>query len=309
MNKFLVCAALGLVLATTEISAKKSCSSFKGKKCEKKGCDWSKTGDAKFKTCKDVAATAVDDSETPVAPVNASVCSEFRRGKGCRNSGCQWTKLEGNKKRTCNVREVEAAAPTGPPTSAPTFSPSATPEPIFAGSWKEEDGCCRDSDAKNIPQGTRFDMTVGANTTEAMAECEGACAETSDCTAFELTTKTKGKKKKGKKMSHICELHNTAIDSTVRATKSCKRAVCHIKQPALAFSCSALRPNRQRQSRDDGREKQQKDNGIDSRRAKRCRRDARTGRCPPNPCPQDGALAAVAIGCTESQWGIEFCQD
>jgi len=226
MNKLLVCAALGLALAVTEISAKQSCSSFKGKKCEKKGCDWSKTGDAQFKTCKDVpedvAASVVD---TPVVQVNANVCSQYRRGKGCRNAGCAFTRRNDKKsgKRTCNVPETKE------PTPAPEKKEVEKKEAIFAGSWDEENGCCRDSGAKKIPQGTRFDLTVGATTTEAMAECEEACAKTSDCTAFELTTKTKGKKKKGKKTSYICELHDTLIDSTTRASKSCKRAVCHIK--------------------------------------------------------------------------------
>jgi len=198
MNKFLVCAALGLVLAATEISAKQSCSSFKGKKCEKKGCDWSKTGDAQFKTCKefaeDVAAPVVD---TPVVQVDAEVCSQYRRGKGCRAAGCVFTRLNGKKsgKRTCNVPETKEPAPA--PEEKEVEKKEA--ESIFAGLWDEKNGCCRDSAAKKIPQGTRFDLTVGANTAEAMAECEGACAKTSACTAFELITKTKGKKKKGKK--------------------------------------------------------------------------------------------------------------
>jgi len=250
MNKLLVCAALGLALAVTEISAK-PCSSFTGEKCRKKGCDWSKSEGAKFKTCKEVAPVV----ETPVVEGDASVCAQYSRGKGCRKAGCAFTRKNGKKsgKRTCNLL---TPAPTSAPTPAPTpaldtasesDSPSESPsDPPLVTGFMEKDGCCRDSESesKKTIQGFKYQVTVGANFTEAAEECMNFCANVNSitteagavedvvCTAVELTTKKK-KGNKGKSM-HTCEIHTGNVDRTTRKSKSCKRAVCYVNNRMLS---------------------------------------------------------------------------
>jgi len=249
MNKLLVCAALGLALAVTEISAK-PCSSFTGEKCRKKGCDWSKSDGAKFKTCKEVAPVV----ETPVVEGDASVCAQYSRGKGCRKAGCAFTRKNGKKsgKRTCNLlTPAPTSAPTPAPTPAldtasesdsPSESPSEGPFEPYDGPWLAKDGCCRDSESesKKSIQGVKTPLTVGLNFTEATEACGFMCFSKSKCqwlgtgyydfcegcTGFEVTTK-KNKGNKGKSM-HTCELHTGNVDKTTRKTKSCKRALCYV---------------------------------------------------------------------------------
>jgi len=254
MTKLLVCAALGLALAVTEISAK-PCASFTGEKCRKKGCDWIKSEGAKFKTCKEVAPVV----ETPVVEGDAAVCAQYSRGKGCRKAGCAFTRKNGKKsgKRTCNP---VTPAPTPAPTPAfdtasesdsPSESPSEEPTERYEGAWIAKDGCCRDSESesKKTIQGVNTPLTVGLNFTAAAEECAFICWTKSECpirrerrasivvdddddflcegcTGFEVTTKKK-KGNKGKSM-HTCEIHTGNVDKTTRKTKSCKRAVCTV---------------------------------------------------------------------------------
>jgi len=269
MNKLLVCAALGLALAVTEISAK-PCSSFTGEKCRKKGCDWSKSDGAKFKTCKEVAPVV----ETPVVEGDASVCAQYSRGKGCRKAGCAFTRKNGKKsgKRTCNLlTPAPTSAPTPAPTPAldtasesdsPSESPSEGPFEPYDGPWLAKDGCCRDSESesKKSIQGVNTPLTVGLNFSAATEECAFICSTKSECpikdarerragfgtkqdvlcegcTGFEVTTKKK-KGNKGKSM-HTCELHTGNVDKTTRKTKSCKRAVCTVmafNEPQVGWS-------------------------------------------------------------------------
>jgi len=99
----------------------------------------------------------------------------------------------------------------------------------------EKAGCCRDSESESKKLYTEFEyqVTVGANITEAAEECINFCTNVEDvvCTAVELTTKKK-KGNKGKSM-YTCEIHTGNVDRTTRKTKSCKRAVCYVNSRML----------------------------------------------------------------------------
>merc|ERR1712166_1651847 len=102
----------------------------------------------------------------------------------------------------------------------------------YAGPWVYKEGCCRDSESKDTTKGMRMDLTVGANATEALAECAEICASPAVvCSAFELTKKKQGNKAKS---MYICELHNVDVDKTTRKSKSCKRAVCYVNAAMIS---------------------------------------------------------------------------
>jgi len=200
----LLFAALNLALVT-EISAKKSCSSFKGTKCEKKGCDWSKTGDAQFKTCKEFAEG--DDAVEDATDVIVSGCWKFDKKRKCERKGCDWT-MAGKRFKSCN----------DPAPTAPTAAPSQ---------WDIKPGCCRAGGEKADVMLKKTYFTVTA--TDADAMCANQCAANLYCTAYEMTKK-KAKKNKSAQSKFICELHDSAIDSASRSTKSCRAATtsCNI---------------------------------------------------------------------------------
>merc|ERR1740117_1581296 len=112
MNKFFLCAALGLVLAASVISGKKTpdCESIsKGKKCKKLGCDWErKSPTSKHKSC---GGTPTESGSSDVD--EKPVCSKFNNAaKRCkRKNGCEWSKNVDATFKSCNAAPEQAAEP------------------------------------------------------------------------------------------------------------------------------------------------------------------------------------------------------
>merc|ERR1711935_1289102 len=80
-------------------------------------------------------------------------------------------------------------------------------------------------------------MGTGVNANAAKEMCAGACANDTNCTAFEVARK---KTKRGKPLQYRCELHTATVNSAARATKACKAAQCFVKRAPSVVQVTAF---------------------------------------------------------------------
>ena len=150
---------------------------------------------------------------------------------------CDWVKVPGEKSKAC-VAVAAAPMPTPTPTPTPPPTPpqtSASAPPTSGFDWDRLVGCCRQDHRAVAVSSTDFITGVNANAAKEM--CAGACANDTNCTAFEVAKK---KTKRGKPLQHRCELHAATVDSAARATKACKAAQCFVKRaPSVSAPTAA----------------------------------------------------------------------
>jgi len=146
-----------------------------------------------------------------------TINSGSRKSKSCKKAVCHF-KVQATTPNT-------SAPDTSAPTSAPTSTPTATP---IAAKWNDLRGCCRELNVKKrlvnhvgkvVPIS---DKSYNSATETCKQECDN---DGSTCTAVETR-----RIKKRKVVRYVCELHSAdGINKSSRASKSCKKAVCSIK--------------------------------------------------------------------------------
>jgi len=220
-----------------------------------RGCCRAKAGGNRFKPAK--ASTQVFTTAVSIAEATANCSATCAIDKMCtavqvskkqkrKPAKCQFhtsTQISSASRASISCKKAECivkkdyvaptAAPVGAkptPTTSPTSAPTTVPQKTLP-AWVEKRGCCRERAGKKTfsHHNTATTAALAARSaTAAAAACKQQCVDDPTCTAAEFRT-TKKTKKKAK--AYMCELHTASgMNSSTRASKSCKRATCSILQ-------------------------------------------------------------------------------
>lgn len=132
-----------------------------------------------------------------------------------------WTRAS----TSCKVSTCAFKVPMSAPAPAPPTPVKTAP---LAPTWTVKLGCCRAFSGKTtINYAVPTELIEADTAGDARAGCERRCAKNLECTAFEFRVQ----KKKKKVQKYMCEQHTEpGINSSTRASKSCKKATCALKE-------------------------------------------------------------------------------